>query len=145
MSHATPRLRCFAESIIRYEAKMNPPSAAQQATVLPVLDKLRPLLATFLGRTGYQALILRAMIMASEEVPWLCNVEITANGSLEKFNQLAANHESAEVIDGSEVLLACMISLLEAFIGEALMLRLLHDLWPDLPRDNNFTQGNSNE
>lgn len=81
--------------------------------------------------------------MASEELPWLCKVEISANGSLENFAKLAAKLAAkldyAELIDGSEVL----IGLLEAFIGEALTLRLLHDLWPDLPSHDNFSQGNS--
>jgi len=109
------------------------------------LDKLRPLLATFMGNTGYQALILRAMIMAGEEVPWLCNVEIAANGDLVNYSEQSAKHETDEKADGSEVLLAHLISLLEAFIGEILTLRLINELWPDLPKDDDFTQGNEHD
>lgn len=145
MSHATPKSRCFAGSLIRHEALVNPPSSPKRATALPVLHKLRPLLATFMGKTGYQALILRAMIMASEEVPWLCNVEIAANGALENYNEQSAKHETDEKADGSEILLAHLISLLVAFIGEILTLRLINELWPDRPKDDDFTQGNEHE
>jgi len=73
----------------------------------------------------------------------LCDVEIAANGDLENYAEQSAKHQSA---DGSEVLLAHLIGLLEAFIGEILTLRLIHDLWPDRPKDDNdFTQGNEHE
>jgi len=79
------------------------------------------------------------MIMAGEEVPWLCNVEIAANGNLENYNEQSAKHETDEKADGSEILLAHLISLLEAFIGEVLTLRLINELWPALPKDDDFT------
>ncbi len=145
MSHATTKLRSYAESLIRYEGMVNPPSPTQRATVLPVLDKLRPLLATFMGRAGYHALVFRALVLAREEASWLSVIEINLDGSLENFAQLADNHESAEVTHGSEVLLAHLISLLVAFIGEVLTLRLLRELWPDLPNSIDFTHGNEHE
>jgi hypothetical protein len=49
------------------------------------------------------------------------------------------------VILGSEVLLAHLIGLLVAFIGEILTLRLIHELWPDLSENNNFTLENEHE
>jgi hypothetical protein len=145
MSHATPKLRCFAGSLIRHEALVNPPSSPQRATLLPVLDKLRPLLATFMGQTGYQALILRATMMAGEEVSWLSHVEIATDGRLKNYAELAAEHETDEDDNACEVLLAHLTGLLEAFIGETLTLRLVHQLWPDRPKDNDFTQGNEHE
>jgi len=98
-----------------------------------------------MGLAGYQALILRALMLARDEVPWLREVVIDADDDLENFAELGAKHESAEVTRGNEVLLAHLIALLDAFIGEALTLRLLRDLWPNLPTDENFTQGNSHD
>jgi len=145
MSHATPELRCFAGSLIRHEALVNPPSSPQRASVLPVLDKLRPLLATFMGQTGYHALILRATMMASEEVPWLSHVEIATDGRLKDYAELSAKHETDEGDNGCQVLLAHLTGLLEAFIGKVLTLRLINDLWPDLSKNDDFTQGNEHE
>jgi len=145
MSHATTKLRCYASSLIRHEATVNAASSQQRAEVLPVIERLRPLLATFMGRAGYHALVFRALVLAREEAPCLCAIEINADGSLGNFAQLADKHESAEVTHGSEVLLAHLISLLVAFIGEVLTLRLLCEIWPDLPNNLDFTQGNKHE
>jgi hypothetical protein len=145
MSHATPKLRSFAANLIRHEAVVYPPSPPQRPTVLPVIDRLRPLLATFMGQAGYKALILRALVLAREEAAWLSGVGIAADGGFENCDEFSADHESEEETDGGEILLARLIALLEAFIGEGLTLRLLLQLWPDLPADENFTQENSHD
>lgn len=97
-----------------------------------------------MGRAGYHALILRALVLAREEVPWLGDVGIAADGGFENFAELAAKHESAEVANGSKVLLARLIGLLVAFIGELLTLQLVRELWPDIIT-NNLTPENSHE
>jgi hypothetical protein len=44
------------------------------------------------------------------------------------------------------VLLAQLLGLLNAFIGEVLTLRLLRDVWPKIPLDNlEFGNGDKNE
>lgn len=138
MSHATPKLRSFAANLIRHEAVVNPPSPPQRANVLPVIDRLRTLLATFMGQTGYRSLILRALVLAQEEAAWLSGVGIAADGGFENCAEFTANRENDVGADGGEILLARLIALLEAFIGEGLTLRLLHQLWPNLPTDDNF-------
>ncbi len=145
MSSATPTLRVFAASLIAYEARGNPPSPADLPTVFPVFEKLRPVIATYVGRSGYHALIYRALMLARDEVPWLREVVIDADGSLENLAELAASEDSADATAGSEVLLARLVELLVAFIGEILTLRLVHGLWPVLPIENEFTQGSSHE
>lgn len=142
MSPATPTLRIFAASLIGYEAQVNPPSQADLPTALPVTEKLRPVIANYVGRSGYHALIYRTLMLARDEVPWLREVVIDADGSLENFADLAASQDSADATAGSEVLLARLIELLVAFIGELLTLRLVHGLWPVLPNDPHFTQEN---
>lgn len=98
-----------------------------------------------MGQAGYRALIFRALVLARVEVPWLSEVEITADGGLTKHAKFSANRENEEEADGGEVLLAHLLGLLEAFIGELMTLRLLQELWPDLPKEANFTQGNTHE
>lgn len=124
---------------------MNAASSIERAKILPVFEKLRPLLATFMGRAGYRALIFRALVLARVEIAWLCDVEITVDGRLENFAELADKHEPAEVSQGSEVLLARLLGLLEEFIGEALTQRFLYELWPSLTEENYFTHGNEDE
>jgi hypothetical protein len=130
MSYATPTLRNFAGSLIDQETQMNPSPRATLPTAFPVTEKLRPLIATYVGRSGYHALLYRALILAREEVPWLFHVEISADGSLHNFAELAARQETAAANAGSEILLARLFELLVAFIGEILTLRLVQELWP---------------
>ncbi len=145
MSHSTPTSRIFAECLIGHEARVNPPAQDGTPSALPVIGMLRPVLASFMGRAGYHALLLRALVLARNEIPWLCEVEIAADGGLNNFAGLAAGQDSAEATAGSEVLLAGLIDLLVAFIGEGLTLRLVHGLWPVISNDTDFTQDYSNE
>lgn len=145
MIHSSPTSRIFAECLIGHEGRVNRPSLDGLQTALPVIEKLGPALAAFMGRAGYRALLLRALVLARREVPWLCDVEIAADGGLENFAGLAARQEPAEATAGSEVLLAGLFDLLIAFIGEGLTLRLVHGLWPVIPSDPDFTLVNSHE
>lgn len=143
MSHFAPTSCIFAECLIGYEARLNPPSQDVVPTALPVIEKLRSVLATFMGKAGYRALILRSLVLARQEVPWLGDAEVTTDGGLKNFAGLAASQDTDEAIHGSEALLRHLLDLLVAFIGELLTLRLVHGLWPVISNHDDFTQNNS--
>lgn len=146
MSHATPTLRRFAGNLVGYEAQANPPSPTGIATALPVIEKLQPLLATFMGRAGVHALLCRALVLSRAEVPLLCDVEITANGRLTSISVPPTKLEPTAMGEASEVMLANLIGLLVAFIGQVVTLRLIHEIWPDVVTDNHdLTQQHSHE
>lgn len=98
-----------------------------------------------MGRAGSRAVLSRALTLARVEIPWLTGVEIHADDIMENFAGLAVKQEASAATEGSEVLLAHLLGLLVVFIGEVLTLRLLYEIWPDLPKNDNFTQGNSHE
>lgn len=145
MSHSTPTSHIFAERLIGYEARLNPATQDGIPTVLPVIEKLRSVLTTFIGRVGYRALIFRSLVLSRQEVPWLCDAEVTADGSLGNFAELAASQDSDAAIHGCEVLLTHLLGLLVAFIGELLTLRLVHGLWPVVSNDDDFPRRISHE
>ncbi len=95
-------------------------------------DKLRRPLSTLLGTLGYRALVLRALTLARRESSQLESVRVKEDGSLDKI-------EPTSAVAGT-VLTEQLIGLLLSFVGEAITLRLLHDVWPDLG-DLNTTQG----
>jgi hypothetical protein len=68
------------------------------------------------------------LTLAQRESPALRAWEVKADGSLEVLN--------GEAVPSGAVLIAHLIGLMITFIGEALTLRLLHDVWPDLPDAN---------
>jgi hypothetical protein len=99
-----------------------------------VCERLRPVLSTLTGTLGYRSLLMRALTLARRESVLLRSVEVNADGSLENLN-------SGEGED-SELLVMHLTSLLAAFIGEPLTVRLLQDVWPDLSASNSNQRDN---
>ena len=129
----TPQLRSFAKRLIDSEALSNKSSAAQAAEVFPVIDKLRPHLATLMGDGGVRALLSRALVLATEEVSWLDAVQVNVDGGLEGYEALGWQLDQSEFVLGRAVLLAQLLGLLVAFIGPSLTSRLLGEIWPQIP------------
>jgi len=108
------------------------PSGIKTSAEFSVPDKLRPLLATLMGSGGYRALLLRALALASAQVPWLRAVHVNADGAWGGLKELSAELDPDEYLEGRVVLLAQLLGLLAAFIGENLTLRIVGDVWPRL-------------
>ena len=132
MSRATPKLRSFAERLIAYETRgINLPRQKSQRACL-VSEKLRPQLAALMGNVGFRALISRALALSNAEIPWLRAVHVKADGSFEGLDELGAQVGPDKIFEGRVVLLAQLLGLLVAFIGENLTLRLVREVWPKL-------------
>ena len=110
-----------------------------------VSEKLRIHLATFMGNTGFHTLMARSLALSTEEVPWLRTVRVKADGSLEGVEGLQRQLEPDEFLEGKVVLLAQLLGLLVAFIGENLTLRLVREVWPKVPlKGLDFVKGDKN-
>jgi hypothetical protein len=136
MSRATPEMRDFAERLIAYETRANNPSKTKTPAACLVSEKLRPHLSTLMGNLGFRALLSRALVLANADVPWLRAVHVNAEGSFEGLDELGAQVDPDEIFEGCVVLLARLLGLLVAFIGEDLTLRLVREAWPKLPLDD---------
>ena len=146
MTRTTPKIRDFAERLIAYETRENKASEAKKLAPFLVNEKLRPHLATLMGNAGFRALLSRALVLANADVPWLRAVHVRSDGSLEGLAELDAQVDPEEIFEGGVVLLAQLLGLLGAFIGENLTLRLVGEIWPNLSFNNlDFGKGNKNE
>ena len=142
MSRATPQTRNFAERLIAYETRENKSSETKTPAACLVGEKLRPHLATLMGNVGFRALLSRALALANTDVPWLRAVHVKADGSLEGLDELEAQVDPDEIFEGCVVLLAQLLGLLVAFIGENLTLRMVREVWPKLSlNDLDFSRG----
>lgn len=121
----TPTTRELAQSLLAYEADETGAAMGNAPTVCRVCDKLRRPLTTLAGAAGFRSLLARALTLAQRESPALRAWEVKADGSLEVLN--------GEAVPSGAVLIAQLIGLMITFIGEALTLRLLHDVWINLP------------
>lgn len=97
-----------------------------------VCERLRESLGKFLGVGGFHALLSRALAIADTEVPWLGVLQIKADGALEGLEEVEAKFDARELAEGEVVLVAQLLGLLLTFIGPALTLRLLQDIWPKM-------------
>jgi hypothetical protein len=141
MNKSTHANRKFANLLITHEEHEHLPITSGSRS-FSVSDKLHPYLATLMGPGGYHALLSRALVLAAAEIPWLCSVEVKPDGSLEGLDKIHESIGQAEFLRGRVVLLAQLLGLLNAFIGELLTLRLLREAWPRVPlNDLNFGNG----
>lgn len=138
MSQAKPQMRLIAIEIVGIEAAMTAASEADAAG-LSTIDRLRPQLATLMGHGGVRALFGRALVLAREEVSWLGEVQVSGAGDWEGLAALRQKAPPAELRELEIVLLAQVLGLLVAFIGPSLTSRLVAEIWPGLPfNDQDF-------
>jgi hypothetical protein len=135
-------MRDLAARLIACEANGNPSSVPNPPAVFHVCERLRPHLAALMGKGGFHAVLSRALAVAGAEVRWLRVVKVNADGVLEGWEQAEKQVDAEEPTEAGALLVAHLLGLLVAFIGDNLTLRLVRDVWPKLSlEDLNFTNG----
>jgi hypothetical protein len=143
VSQATLQMQSFARRVLACEPPGRKPSEAKTSEAFQVFDKLRPHLATLMGNGGFRALLSRALALANAEVSWLSAVNVKADGSLEGLEELRGQLDPAQFFEGIVVLLAQLLGLLVAFIGENLTVLLVREAWPKVSlNDLDLDSGN---
>ena len=133
MNRPTAKMRDFAQGLVAREARGNKSSGTKAPLVFgAVVDKLRGPLIILAGSQVFRALLSRALALAIDEIRWLRAVHVQTDGSLEcpaDMRQLGQK----EIAHAEAILITQLLGLLLTFIGEALTLRLLQDVWPGAP------------
>jgi hypothetical protein len=147
MGRVTSQIRNFAKRLIEYETQGNKSTPGKALAAFEICEKLRPPLAALMGNGGFRAILGRALALAIEEVPGLHTLSVKPDGVLEGVQELHAQLDANKFFEGGVVLLAQLLGLLVAFIGESLTLRLVREVWPrlSLPDDFEFGKGDKNE
>lgn len=133
MNRATPQMRTLAKLLIAFDASSTAPSAPDHPVAFVVVDKLRPHLATLMGDGGFRALLSRALVLATAEVPSLSAIGVNPNGTLEALDALHSQPNAAGFLEGRVVLVAQLLGLLAAFIGPSLASHVVGEVWPEFP------------
>ncbi len=129
---ATPPLKELARRLLIYEAATGTRAGSGESAVFRVCEKLRGSLGQLLGAGGFRTLLARALTLAGVEVPWLRELQIKADGSLEGLGELEAKLALRPLVEGEAALVAQLLGLLVIFIGPTFTLQLLHDIWPKM-------------
>lgn len=123
MTQFPPRPEALAHWLLAHEAAALPRAHGGAPAAAHIHAQLRTGLVVFLGPTGFDSLWARAQHLAQPAVP-------TPVGA-------AVISPDARAADAAhEAVLASFITLLFTFVGAALSVRLLRQLWPALPLDD---------
>ncbi|HEX8372679.1 MAG TPA: hypothetical protein VF585_07865 [Chthoniobacterales bacterium] len=128
MTAAKTPMQDVSRRLLSHERSETGTSAA-----FSVFDKLRPRLATFLGKAGVAALLSRSIALAGKELPWLRAVLVLPDGSMQAPDDMP--RKSADALLGEVLLLAHLLNLLVTFIGANLTMQMIHEIWPSLSLD----------
>jgi hypothetical protein len=145
MGRTTPHIRSLAKRVLAHAPRDGTLAAEHTSIEFHAIAQLRPQLAVLMGNGGTRALLLRALALASIEVPWLRALRVDASASLQGLEKPLAQLSSKTLLEGKQALLAQVFGLMEAFIGARLTLRLVQEAWPDLPvSGSELGKGDSN-
>jgi hypothetical protein len=125
----------LARWLLAHELEEPRDPGALAAAAERVCRKLAGRLARLITLVGYQALVARALHLASAHFPFLAGVaaESRSDTYLTGLPEHVQGVDPAEVGDGLTAVLAHIVGLLTTFIGDDLTVHLLADVWPDIP------------
>jgi len=112
----------LAQRLIAFEEASDLGSNPGPNAAFRTLIKLRLLLVRVSGLDGFAALMRRAIALSRIENPSLEGCTLGKDGSIESLEEIS--------VEAGLSLAAQLLDLMTTFIGEALTLRLLADIWP---------------
>jgi hypothetical protein len=133
----------LARHLLVYETKAGKDSEATESATLRVYEKLRGNLCVFAGVAGFQSLAFRALTLAKSEDSSLVAVQVAADGNLQGMSSIEPSNgaDKDDVHEGGVILIARLLGLLHLFVGAALTMTLIKELWQDAA----FDDGNSGD
>jgi hypothetical protein len=125
-------MRDLAHRLLTYEAGAAKTSEPMESPTVRVYEKLRQSLGESVGVAGFQSLASRALTLATPEVPGLGSARVSPDGSLEGLGEMETqiDMDKDRAGEGGIILIARLLGLLRMFLGEALTLSLLRNVWP---------------
>jgi hypothetical protein len=136
--------RDLARRLLADEAAVDKTSLTPESTTLRVYEKLRRSLTALAGAAGFRSLASRALTLAKAKAPDLSTMQVAEDGSLKLLGEAEPESDKRQNGEGGVVLLNELLGLLHAFIGEALTLRLLQEVWPNTVFDDRDSRTGEN-
>ena len=131
MNNPSPQMRLVAERVIGWEKRAYKTASGAKPVVAVVCEKMQPVLGMLMGNGGFRVLLTRALARATLLEPSLQAARVTNEGAL-VIESGSTPLDQKKLEAGSIALVAEVLGLLEAFIGEKLTIRFVRDAWPKL-------------
>ena len=122
----------LTQNIISRELRPARGEEGRGRAAFQVCEKLREPLCVLAGTAGYRSLLSRALVLARRRSPWLGGVKCGSDATLVFAAEHPASFDSEEAARGGAILVAELLGLLSTLIGDALTLRLVRNVWPDV-------------
>jgi hypothetical protein len=122
----------FARSLLAYEAVDGQTPERTESAAMRVCEKLHGPLCALAGVAGYRTLLTRALTLARAEAPSLGALRVTADGYLQVSGKIALQSDGDQGSEGGVLLTAQLLGLFLSFLGAALTLQLVRDVFPNL-------------
>jgi hypothetical protein len=122
------KTRELARSLVASESDAATAPLLTEPATVRVYERLRRQLGAPVGIDGFQALASRALALAKSEAPRLSTVQLTENGGLRGLGEVESEMTADEDGEAGIILIAQLLGLFLAFLGEATTLRLIEDL-----------------
>jgi hypothetical protein len=87
-------------------------------------------LSALAGKTGFHSILSRALTLTKAEIPRLRPTKVDTDGCV-NLSEIQPHLSVEEATQGEIALVANILQLLCTFLGEALVLRILTQIWPD--------------
>jgi hypothetical protein len=120
--------RDLARSLVASETDASTKFLQTEAATVRVYERLRRQLGSSVGVDGFQALASRALALAKAESPALNAVQIAADGGVSGLGGVESQADAGKDGESGILLIAQLLGLFLAFLGEATTLRLIEDL-----------------
>lgn len=138
---ASPRFKDLASRLLAFEAGEDETPEGLVRGAECVLRKLRARMDRLLTSPGFDTLLRRSLRLARANYPFLQPVQVQAEfeGWLKELGAAVAGVGPVEAKGGLESMLALTFDVTATFIGEDMVLRQLHRVWPEIsPGDTGF-------
>lgn len=124
----------LAEAARQLLASEGRDDATMADRVARACERLTVHLSRLVGLTGIRTLFHRSVVLASAKFPWLVDGTGGKSGPGENpFGQLRARitpQDPEAAVEAFVLVLSTFVGLLSRLIGENLVWRLLHEVWP---------------
>ena len=122
------KTRDLARNLIARESDSSTTSLQTEPASVRVYERLRRQLGAPIGADGFHSLAARALALARSESPRLKAVQVTANGDLRGLGEIGSQTDPDDDGEAGIILIAQLLGLFLALLGEATTLRLIEDL-----------------
>lgn len=134
-------MRTLVQQLIAEERRAALDADAKSSAAFRVCEKLRAPLSTLAGAAGFRSLLSRALVLARAKIPSLNGVQIKADGTFQYSAEFKTEQASTGISTAGTALADELLGLLITFVGEALTLRLVHEVWPKVSLKDPKSEG----